>query len=95
MTLIDDWKFLAPRLWSVRLAVLSALLSAAEFAIPVRGPRRAVGALRRRRRGGQPGRGGGALRRPAEARMSARYCCLCGSTSHSLSHCPWKKGLPP
>lgn len=38
MTLIDDWKHLAPRLWSIRLSLLSAILSAAEFAIPYFAP---------------------------------------------------------
>jgi hypothetical protein len=34
MTLIDDWKAKAGKLWSVRLALLSAALSAAEVALP-------------------------------------------------------------
>lgn len=38
MKLIDDWKRTAHRLWSVRLALLSAALSAAEFAIPYIAP---------------------------------------------------------
>lgn len=21
---------------------------------------------------------------------TSRYCALCGSTSHNISHCPWK-----
>lgn len=38
MKFIDDWKSKAHRLWSVRLALLSAALSAAEFAIPYFAP---------------------------------------------------------
>jgi len=32
--LIDDWKRLAPRLWSIRLAIVAALLGVAEMALP-------------------------------------------------------------
>lgn len=35
MNLIDDARHVWHRLWSVRLALLSALLSAAEFALPL------------------------------------------------------------
>lgn len=38
MKFIDDWKKKAHRLWSVRLALLSAALSAAEFALPYFAP---------------------------------------------------------
>lgn len=34
MRLIQHWRKLAPRLWSFRLAILSAILSAIEFALP-------------------------------------------------------------
>ena len=34
MKLIDDWKAVAKRAWSMRLIVLSAVLSAAEVALP-------------------------------------------------------------
>lgn len=33
MQLIDDWKRIARRAWSVRLALLSAVLGAAEIAV--------------------------------------------------------------
>lgn len=33
--LIDDWRRIVRRAWSVRLALLSAALSAAEFALPM------------------------------------------------------------
>jgi hypothetical protein len=36
--LVDDWKHVARRAWSVRLAVLSGLLSAGEFALPYLAP---------------------------------------------------------
>ena len=35
MTLIDDWKQKFPKLWSVRLALLSALLGVAELTLPL------------------------------------------------------------
>lgn len=35
MNLITDWKRLAPRLWSVRLALLSAALAAVELVLPL------------------------------------------------------------
>lgn len=38
MKLIDDWRRLAPRLWSVRLALLSAVLSAAEVVVQLLTP---------------------------------------------------------
>lgn len=34
MNLIDDWKAVAVKAWSMRLVLLSAVLSAAEVAIP-------------------------------------------------------------
>lgn len=33
MKLIDDWKWLAPRLWSVRFALLAAVLGTVETAV--------------------------------------------------------------
>lgn len=35
MKLIDDWKQKFPKLWSVRLALLSALLGVAEMTLPL------------------------------------------------------------
>jgi hypothetical protein len=35
MTLIDNWKAVATRAWSMRLVVLSAILSGAEVALPL------------------------------------------------------------
>jgi hypothetical protein len=35
MTLIDNWKAVAIRAWSMRLVVLSAILSGAEVALPL------------------------------------------------------------
>jgi len=35
MKLIDDWRALAPRLWSIRLAIFSALLGVAELGLPL------------------------------------------------------------
>lgn len=35
MKLIDDWQLLLRKAWSIRLNLLSALLSAAEFALPL------------------------------------------------------------
>lgn len=43
MTLLADWRRLVRRAWSVRLAVLAALLSAAEFALPFIVPDRPSG----------------------------------------------------
>jgi hypothetical protein len=34
MNLIDNWKAVATKAWSMRLALLSAVLSAAEVALP-------------------------------------------------------------
>ncbi len=34
MTLIDEWRYLGPRLWSVRLAIASALFGALEVVLP-------------------------------------------------------------
>lgn len=38
MQLIPDWKWRAPRLTSVQLSVLSAVLSAIEFGLPFMAP---------------------------------------------------------
>lgn len=35
MKLIDEWRRVAMKAWSVRMALLSALLSGAEFALPM------------------------------------------------------------
>lgn len=35
MTLIDNWRAVALRAWSMRLVVLSAILSGAEVALPL------------------------------------------------------------
>jgi len=35
VNLIDDWQALAPRLWSIRLALLAAALGAMEVALPL------------------------------------------------------------
>lgn len=35
LPLVDDWRRIMRRAWSVRLALLSALLSGAEFALPM------------------------------------------------------------
>jgi len=35
MNLIDDWQALAPKLWSVRLALLAAAFGAIEVALPL------------------------------------------------------------
>lgn len=35
MPLIDDWRRLAPRLWSIRLAIFSAVLGVAELGLPL------------------------------------------------------------
>ena len=35
MSLVDHWATVVRRAWSVRLSLLSALLSAAEFALPL------------------------------------------------------------
>lgn len=43
MTLLDDWRRLVRRAWSVRLAVLAALLSAVEVALPFVAPERSSG----------------------------------------------------
>lgn len=43
MRLLDDWQRLARRAWSVRLAILSAGLSAVEFALPFVAPERPSG----------------------------------------------------
>lgn len=34
-SLIDDWRRLAPRLWSIRLAILSAGLGVVELGLPL------------------------------------------------------------
>lgn len=38
MKLIDDWKTVLWRSWAVRLSVISAVLSGAEFALPYLAP---------------------------------------------------------
>ncbi|GHC72527.1 hypothetical protein GCM10007320_08460 [Pseudorhodoferax aquiterrae] len=43
MKLLDDWPRLVRRAWSVRLAILSAGLSAVEFALPFVAPERPSG----------------------------------------------------
>lgn len=35
MRLLDDWKHLLCKAWSIRLALIAALLSAAEVALPL------------------------------------------------------------
>lgn len=43
MRLLGNWLALLRRAWSIRLAVIAALLSAAEFALPFIAPDRASG----------------------------------------------------
>lgn len=38
MLLIDEWRTLAPKLWSIRLSVVAAVLGAAEVAVPYLAP---------------------------------------------------------
>lgn len=43
MTIIDDWKRIAARAWSIRLALLSAMLSGIETALPYIAPMKQSG----------------------------------------------------
>lgn len=43
MKLLDNWPRLLRKAWSVRLALLAAVLSAVEFALPFVAPARASG----------------------------------------------------
>lgn len=45
MKLVDDWKRILRKAWSVRLALLSAVLSAGEFAMQYLAPEHASGAF--------------------------------------------------
>lgn len=43
MRLLDNWRALLTKAWSVRLAALAAVLSAVEFALPFVAPSRSSG----------------------------------------------------